>query len=73
MGTALTAFYRDAAGVWQFWTESPGQPVSLPVNVTLGRPEHHEFRWLRYPEARKLLPERLLPVLDWAHALVEPG
>ena len=53
--------------------QSPAQPVSLPVNEALGHPEHHEFRWLRYAEARRLLPERLLPVLDWAHALVEPG
>ena len=52
--------------------ESPAQPVSLPVNAALGHPEHHEFRWLRYVDARRLLPERLLPVLDWAHSVVEP-
>jgi 8-oxo-dGTP pyrophosphatase MutT (NUDIX family) len=42
--------------------------VELPVNPQLGWPEHHEFRWLGYREARALLPPRLLPVLDWAHA-----
>lgn len=40
--------------------------VTLPVNPELGRPEHHEWRWVSLEEARKLLPERLLPVLDWA-------
>jgi bis(5'-nucleosidyl)-tetraphosphatase len=55
-----------------YLAESPAQPVSLPVNVELGRPEHHEFRWLRYADARRLLPERLLPVLDWARSIVEP-
>jgi 8-oxo-dGTP pyrophosphatase MutT (NUDIX family) len=55
-----------------YLAQSPAQPVSLPVNEALGRPEHHEYRWLRYAEARRLLPPRLLPVLDWARARVEP-
>lgn len=47
---------------------SPHGSVSLPVNPQLGHPEHHEFRWLSYEEARVLLPQRLLPVLDWAQS-----
>lgn len=43
--------------------------VTLPINPQLGHPEHHEFRWVNYATARTLLPPRLLPVLDWAHAL----
>jgi len=45
--------------------------VSLPINPELGRPEHHEFRWVPHAEARRLLPERLQPVLAWVHELVE--
>jgi len=41
-------------------------PVRLPVNPELGRPEHHEFRWGGFEDARRLLPERLQPVLGWA-------
>ncbi|NDY42900.1 NUDIX domain-containing protein [Dissulfurirhabdus thermomarina] len=44
--------------------------VHLPVNPELGHPEHDEFRWLAYPEARARLAERVRPVLDWAHGLV---
>jgi 8-oxo-dGTP pyrophosphatase MutT (NUDIX family) len=51
--------------------ESPGAPVALPVSPELGRPEHHAFRWARRDEARRLLGPRLVPVLDWAAALVE--
>lgn len=40
--------------------------VSLPVNPQLGRPEHHEFRWMAYGPARQALNERLRGVLDWA-------
>ena len=45
--------------------------VSLPINPELGRPEHHEFRWVGYHDARRLLPERLQPVIEWAHTVVE--
>lgn len=43
--------------------------VTLPVNPELGRPEHDEFRWLEYNDARALLAPRLLAVIDWAHAV----
>lgn len=39
--------------------------VSLPINPELGRPEHHDFRWMSVPEARALVRPRLLPVFDW--------
>ena len=45
--------------------------VRLPINPELGRPEHHEFRWVSYPEARRLLPARLQPILEWVHELIE--
>jgi len=44
--------------------------ITLPINKELGRPEHHEYRWLSYEEVRKLLAPRVQPILDWAHALV---
>ena len=47
--------------------------VSLPVNPLLGRPEHHEFRWLDYGAARALLNARLQAILDWAHRRITEG
>lgn len=35
----------------------------------LGRPEHGEYRWLRYGEARALLSARLIAILDWARGV----
>jgi 8-oxo-dGTP pyrophosphatase MutT (NUDIX family) len=54
-----------------YLAEAPSGEVYLPVSAELGRPEHHEFRWMSWTEARSLLPARLLPVLDWARARVE--
>ena len=46
--------------------ESVVGTVVLPVNPELGRPEHHEFRWLELDAAARLLPPRLQQVLLWA-------
>lgn len=44
-------------------------PVTLGINSLLGRPEHHEYRWFAYADARTLLVPRLQLILDRAHAL----
>jgi 8-oxo-dGTP pyrophosphatase MutT (NUDIX family) len=49
------------------------EAVTLGVNPALGRPEHHEARWLTFDEARPLLVPRLQRVLEWAKARVVTG
>lgn len=56
-----------------YLVESPAGEVSLPVSAVLGRPEHHEFRWVDFGEAAALLPPRLQPVVAWARSIVEGG
>ncbi len=53
-----------------YLAESPAGEVRLPVSPELGRPEHHEFRWLSYAEARERLGPRVQAILDWADAVV---
>jgi bis(5'-nucleosidyl)-tetraphosphatase len=50
--------------------ETRRSDVILPISRELGRPEHHEHRWAVYEEARALLATRIVPILEWAHALV---
>ena len=40
--------------------------VTLGVNPALGRPEHHEYRWVSFGDAKALLPTRLQGVIAWA-------
>ena len=40
--------------------------VVLPVAPGLGRPEHHEFRWVDPATARRLASPRVRTVIDWA-------
>jgi len=46
--------------------ETDAEKIELPVSPELGRPEHHEYRWVSFDEAEDLLPPRLAVVLEWA-------
>ncbi len=52
--------------------ESKTGEAHLPVSPELGRPEHDEFRWMNYDEAKELLVPRVREILDWARTIV-PG
>lgn len=53
-----------------YLAETDQAEITLPVSPGLGRPEHHEWRWVSYDEAEELLPPRLSRVLDWARATI---
>jgi 8-oxo-dGTP pyrophosphatase MutT (NUDIX family) len=48
-----------------YLAETEQVAIRLPVSPELGRPEHHEWRWVNANEAARLLPPRLQPVLAW--------
>lgn len=50
--------------------ETRDEDITLPVSPELGRPEHHEYRWVTCDEAEDLLPPRLAGVLDWVRARI---
>jgi 8-oxo-dGTP pyrophosphatase MutT (NUDIX family) len=49
-----------------YLAETDAERLTLPVSPELGRPEHHEYRWVGFSEAGRLLPPRLQPILRWA-------
>ena len=49
-----------------YLAETDADKIALPVSPELGRPEHHEYRWVSFDEAEDLLPPRLAIILDWA-------
>jgi 8-oxo-dGTP pyrophosphatase MutT (NUDIX family) len=48
-----------------YLAETEQHAIELPVNTALGRPEHHEYRWVSFDEAEDLLPPRLAGILGW--------
>jgi 8-oxo-dGTP pyrophosphatase MutT (NUDIX family) len=47
--------------------------IELPVNPSLGTPEHHEARWVDYDRALTMVSPRLQPVMRWAYGVVNHG
>ena len=61
-----TLAYAGGKVARYFLAETTEPAITLPVSPELGRPEHHEWRWVSFDEAEELLPPRLALVLDWA-------
>jgi bis(5'-nucleosidyl)-tetraphosphatase len=50
---------------------SPSSDVTLGINPTLGRAEHHEYRWMNYRGAYDRLVPRIRAALDWAKGRID--
>jgi 8-oxo-dGTP pyrophosphatase MutT (NUDIX family) len=61
-----TAPYSGGKVARYYLADTRKEQVVLPISPQLGRPEHHEGRWVSLGEAERLLPPRLQPVLAWA-------
>lgn len=68
-----TLAYSGGKVARYFLAETDKGVIELPVSAELGRPEHHEWRWVSFDEAEELLPPRLGVVLDWARRQLAIG
>ena len=69
-GYRETEVYGDGKVARYYVARADQGDVVLGVSPELGRPEHEEFRWLTYRQARALLVERVRRILGWAHGVV---
>ncbi len=51
-----------------FLARTTQEKVELLPSPDTGRPEHSEYRWLSFSQARKLASPRVAVVLDWTEA-----
>ena len=68
-----TAPYAGNKVARYYLARTSTEHVTLPVSAELGRPEHHEFRWVDFSEALSLTVPRLHLVIAWAAAKVMGG
>lgn len=54
-----------------YLAETTESEIRFSVNPEIGRPEHHEYRWLTADELKKHATEKLLPIIEWARKIVE--
>jgi len=67
-----TAPYNRGTKVARYYlTETTQSEVHFSINSQIGKPEHHEYRWLTHAQIQKLAPPRLLPVIAWAAGIIE--
>ena len=67
-----TSPYTPAKKIARYYiAETLESTVTLSINPEIGKPEHHEYRWLTLDEILGLSPERLLPIIKWANALIQ--
>jgi bis(5'-nucleosidyl)-tetraphosphatase len=64
-----TSPYAGGKVARYYVAETQESRVILGINPELGRPEHHEFRWVSYSEACSLLNDRVRAALHWAQQL----
>jgi len=65
-----TAPYSGGKVARYYLAEAPAGDVRLPVNPELGRPEHDEFRWVSFAEAKRLAVPRIREIAEWAEGVV---
>lgn len=68
-----TAPYAGGKIARYYLAETLTDRVTLPVQADLGRPEHHEWRWLTFDEALARAPPRLQPILEWVARTMRIG
>jgi len=64
--------YSGGSKVARYYlAETNSASVVFSINPDIGKPEHHEYRWIFYPEIKKLAPNRLKGIVEWANAVVQ--
>lgn len=54
-----------------YLAQTAARRVVLGISPELGRPEHHDYRWVGPREAYRLASPRVREVLDWAEGQLE--
>lgn len=50
--------------------ETGTELVTMGISPVLGRPEHHEYRWVTFDQAYDLSSPRVRQVVQWARQVV---
>lgn len=53
-----------------YLAETATEEVHMGISPELGRPEHHEFRWLSFDEAHDISSPRVRLVINWARQII---
>ena len=64
-------FGKNKKVVFYFIAETNQEKVEMGISPILGRPEHEEYRWVTFDEAKEMVVERIQKALYWAQNRIE--
>ena len=53
-----------------YLVQTASETVNMGISPDLGRPEHHEYRWMSFDEAYDIASPRVRLVVQWARQVV---
>lgn len=56
---------------YYFLAETRSIRIHMQINPELGKPEHDEYRWVTFTEAKKLAVPRVKKILEWAEGRIK--
>lgn len=65
------SFGKNKKVVFYFVAETDEENVVMGISPLLGRPEHDEYRWVTFDEAKDMVVERIQRALFWAQDRIE--
>ncbi len=65
------SFGKNHKVVFYFIAETNESEVVMGISPLLGRPEHEEYRWVTFDEAKGMVVERIQKALFWARNRIE--
>ncbi len=65
------SFGKNKKTVFYFVAETNEEKVVMGISPLLGKPEHEEYRWVTFSEAKNMVVERIQKALAWAQDRVE--
>lgn len=65
-----TGPYNRGKTARYFLAKTSQETVEMGIAPELGRPEHHEFRWVKFDEAYDLSAPRVRLVVQWARQII---
>ncbi len=68
-----TGPYAQGKVARYYIAETRTKQIVLGISPELGRPEHHEYRWVTHEEAVRLASPRVRQVLEWADRKLTAG
>jgi len=65
-----TGPYHRGKTARYYLAQTTEETIVMGVSPDLGRPEHHEYRWVSFDEAHDLSAPRVREVVTWARQII---